>query len=75
MAVKRSSYLKYDEIVPLGLRGLKVWAYGKKGKFVCRIEVNATGMAVYSGVKGRKKVANVNWERLIEKLTKKRAKG
>ncbi|MSQ48741.1 MAG: hypothetical protein EXR78_10235 [Deltaproteobacteria bacterium] len=72
--MKRSSYLKYDEIVELGVRGLKIWAYGRKKKFVCRLEINATGMAVYSGVKGKKKVANVDWEQLIERLAKKRAK-
>lgn len=72
--MKRSSYLKYDEVVELGVRGLKIWAYGRKKNFVCRLEINATGIAVYSGVKGKKKVANVDWERLVERLSRKPAR-
>jgi hypothetical protein len=67
--MKRSSYLLYDEIVPLGKRGLRIWAYGKTKKFVCRLEINATGMAIYSGTKGTKRIANVSWERLVEELS------
>jgi hypothetical protein len=69
--MKRSSYLKYDETVELGRRGLTVWAYGKKRKFACRVEINAAGMAVFAGSKGRKKLANVTWEKLVERLAKK----
>jgi hypothetical protein len=72
--MKRSSYLKYDEIVPLGKRGLTVWGYGKKGEFICRLHVNATGIALYTGKKGGKFVANVHWENLIKRLTTKKEK-
>ena len=68
--MKRSSYLIYDEMVELGKRGLTIWAYGKNRKFVCRLEINATGMAVFAGTKGRKRIANASWERLVEKLSK-----
>ncbi len=34
--MKRSSYLKYDETVELGKRGLTIWAYGRTGRYVCR---------------------------------------
>lgn len=68
--MKRSSYLKYDEVVSLGRRGLTVWGYDKTGVFVCRVEINGAGLAIYSGTKGRKKIANANWERLVMKLTK-----
>ena len=68
--MKRSSYLRYDEVVPLGKRGLTVWGYGKNGQFACRLEVNAAGVALYSGTKGKKKVANVGWESLVTKLSK-----
>ena len=68
--MKRSSYLKYDETVELGKRGLTIWAYGKNQKFVCRLEINATGVAAFSGATGRKRIANASWERLVEKLSK-----
>lgn len=69
--MKRSSYLKYDEIIGLGKRGLTVWGYDKTEKFVCRVEINATGLALYSGTKGKKRIANVSWEKLVERLSKK----
>jgi hypothetical protein len=67
--MKRSSYLKYDEVVELGKRGLKIWAYGKTRRFVCRLEINATGVAVFSGVKGKKRIANMGWEGFVERLS------
>lgn len=67
--MKRSSYLKYDETVELGKRGLTIWAYGRNKKFVCRLEINATGVAVFSGATGKKRIANASWERLVEKLS------
>ena len=42
--MKRSSYLKHDETIELGKRGLTVWAYGRTGKYVCRVEINAAGV-------------------------------
>ena len=69
--MKRSSYLKYDETVALGKRGLKVWAYGKDGHFVCRVEINAAGLALYAGTKGKKRLANLSWERLVDRLAPK----
>jgi hypothetical protein len=70
MTVKRSSYLRYDEIIGLGKRGLTVWGYDKEQKFVCRVEINAAGLALYSGTKGKKRIANVGWETLVQKLSK-----
>lgn len=67
--MKRASYLKHDEEVPLGKRGLMVWGYGRRKQFVCRLEINAAGVAVYTGTKGRKKLANVSWERFVERLS------
>jgi hypothetical protein len=67
--MKRSSYLKYDEVVELGKRGLTIWAYGKTRKFVCRLEINAAGVAVFSGTKGKKRLANASWEQLVRKLS------
>lgn len=66
--MKRSSYLIYDEAVQLGKRGLTIWAYGKTGKYVCRLEANATGLSVFIGKKGGRRIANVYWEQLVKKL-------
>lgn len=70
LAMKRSSYLIYDEELQLGKRGLTIWAYGRSGEYVCRLEINATGLAVFAGKKGGRRIANVNWEQLPKKLTK-----
>ena len=67
--MKRTSYMQYTEEVELGKRGLTVWGYGMDKKFICRLEVNAAGIALYAGSKGRKKVTNVGWERLVDKLS------
>jgi len=67
--MKRSSYLKHDEVIQLGKRGLTIWGYSKTGEFVCRMEINATGLALFSGTKGRKKIANARWESLVKKLS------
>jgi hypothetical protein len=39
-------------------------------KYVCRVELNGAGLAVYTGTKGLKRIANVTWEKLVERLTK-----
>jgi hypothetical protein len=67
--MKRSSYLKYDEVIELGKRGLTIWAYGRTRKFVCRLEINAAGLAVFAGTKGSKRLANASWEQLVRKLS------
>jgi hypothetical protein len=68
--MKRSSYLKHDEVIELGKRGLTIWGYSTKGRFVCRVEINAAGLTLYSGTKGRKRIANASWENLVKKLSK-----
>jgi hypothetical protein len=37
--MKRSSLLQYTAISELGVKPVRVWAYDKKGKFVCRLEI------------------------------------
>jgi len=69
--MRRTSYLQYDQAIELGMTPLYVWGYGKKGKFVCRLEVNAAGLAIYSGKKGGKRLADVSWETLVKKLNTK----
>jgi hypothetical protein len=41
----------------------------RTGDFVCRVEINAAGLAVYGGTKGGKRIADVSWERLVHKLS------
>ena len=65
---RRTSYLQYDQAIELGKTPLYVWGYDKAGRFVCRLEVNAAGIAVYSGKKGGKRLADFSWERLVTEL-------
>ena len=67
--MKRSSFLEFGQEIELNKAGLKIWGYDTQEKFVCRLEINATGIAVYAGEKGGRKLANVNWEELVKKLT------
>ena len=66
--VKRSSYMQYTKSVELGVKPVRFWAYDKKGKFVCRVELNSAGVAVFSGIKGNKRLADVNWEEFVKRL-------
>ena len=65
---KRSSYVSLRDL-PLGKRPIKIWGYDQSDKFVCRLEINAAGVAVFSGEKGGKMLCNVSWERLVKKLS------
>lgn len=69
--MKRSSYMIHNETIKLGKKGLKIWAYGRNYKYVCRIEINSTGLACYSGEKGGKRLANATWEKLVDRLSNK----
>jgi len=61
--------MQYRGYIDLGVGpSVRVWGYGKKGKFVCRVELNSAGLAVFSGTKGQKKIANVTWEGLVKRL-------
>jgi hypothetical protein len=68
--MKRSSYLhiKSDTYVPLGKSGFSVMGYGKKQQFVCRLYVNGAGVEVYAGKNGRRKIADLGWETLVDWL-------
>jgi len=69
---KHMGYLKLHEEVTLSLRGLTVWAYTKRGKYLGRVEINRAGLAAYTGRKGTKLLDNMPWERLFARLEKKR---
>jgi len=66
--VRQRSYLKYSAEVELGIKSAYVWGYGKNGKFVCRVEINSAGIAVYSGKKGTRRLGNMSWQGLVKRL-------
>ncbi len=70
---KRSAYLGMKDI-KLTNRPIEVRGYKKSGYFACRLEVSAAGVAVYTGTKGKKLLANVTWEGLVDKLSKPKKK-
>jgi hypothetical protein len=63
-------YLKLHEKVALSNVGLTVWAYGKCGHYLGRVEINRAGLAAYIGTTGKKRLGNMSWERLFERLEK-----
>lgn len=64
---KRSAYLSTKEL-PLGKRPISVWGYSKSESFVCRLEITAARIAVYSGLRGKKLVDKFSWEGFVRKL-------
>jgi len=54
--MKRSSYLWFNQEVTINKAGLKLWGYDTDEKFVCRLEINATGLEIFSGEKGGKQI-------------------
>jgi hypothetical protein len=69
---KRSSYLS-ARYLWVGKRPIKIWGYDKSERFVCRLEINAAGLAVFSGEKGGRMLCDLSWEMLVKKLKAKRA--
>ena len=70
MATKSRGYLQVHETVELTLRGLTVWAYTKRGKFLGRVDINRAGLAASVGKKGNKVLGNMSWETFFERLDK-----
>jgi hypothetical protein len=68
MAAKSRGYLYINETVELTLRGITVWAYTKRGKFLGRVELNRAGLEVKVGKKANKSLGNMSWETLFERL-------
>jgi hypothetical protein len=66
---KRSSYMSARDL-PLSKRRIKIWGYDKNEKFVCRLEINAAGVEVFAGERGGTSLRNLNWEGLVEVLSK-----
>jgi hypothetical protein len=64
---RRTSFISAKDL-PLSNKALRIWGYSKDEKFVCRLEVNSAGVAVFAGEKGKTKICDVSWETLVEKL-------
>lgn len=69
MPTKSRGYLQVHETVELTLRGLTVWAYTKRGKYLGRVEINRAGLAASTGKKGTKRLGNMSWETFFERLS------
>lgn len=68
MSSKSRSYLKLAETIELTQRGLTVWAYTKRGRYLGRVEINNAGLAAFTGKKGKKKLGNMSWQTFFERL-------
>lgn len=68
--MKRKGYLRIHEEIQLGKAGIVVWAYGKRGRYLGRVEISGAGLAAYTGKKGRRRLGNMNWESLFKRLSK-----
>jgi hypothetical protein len=70
---KRGAYLhvgKAENGIPIPARKRPVWitGYSKSEKFVCRLEISAAGIVVFTGTKGTKKLGDYTWEEFVRKL-------
>jgi len=72
MKRKRTGYMQYARDIALGKKPVIIWGYGKRDKYVGRLEITAAGLAAYTGVKGGKRIANLTWEQLFDRLERKR---
>jgi hypothetical protein len=70
---KRGAYLhigKDENGLSLPPRKRPVWitGYSKSGKFVCRLEISAAGIAVFNGTKGTNLLGDFTWEEFVNQL-------
>jgi hypothetical protein len=70
MAAKRRGYLQLHEEVEMGIRGLTVWAYSRNYKFLGKVQINRAGLSAWTGKKANRRVCNLTWEQLFERLEK-----
>lgn len=68
--MRQQSTSKWAAEVELGSRPLIVWGYAKTGNLICRVEINRSGIAVYSGKKATKALGEMSWEGLVRQLSK-----
>jgi hypothetical protein len=72
MTTKSKGYLRVHETVELTLRGLTVWAYTRRGRYLGRVEINRAGLAAFTGKKGGKHLGNMSWEWFFTRLDESR---
>jgi N6-adenosine-specific RNA methylase IME4 len=56
--------------IKLAIKPIKIWGYDKLKNFVCRLEINAAGVAVYTGETGGQKLCDDSWEKFVKRLKK-----
>jgi hypothetical protein len=72
---KRGAYLhvgrpQFGVPVPVGKKPVWITGYSKSDEFVCRLEISAAGIAVFTGRKGRKSLGDWTWEKFVQDLEK-----
>lgn len=70
MATKSKSYLHLNEQVELSRRGLVVYAYTRRNKYLGRVEISQAGLAVYTGRKGGQQLGDMSWAAFFKRLKK-----
>jgi hypothetical protein len=65
---RRSAEVQFQEKIELGQSGLSCRGYGKNGRFVCRLDINAAGVDVYAGPTGKRKIISLSWEKFVKHL-------
>lgn len=68
MIRKRTGYLLYNAEIPLQIKPVRIYCYGRRGNYVGRLEISRAGLAAYTGKKGVTRIADLSWERLFERL-------
>jgi len=65
--------MRYDRTITIKKNPVVIWAYGKSGNFVGRLEIRGASLAAYTGPTGGKRIANLGWEKTFERLRSSRA--
>lgn len=64
----RTARLQYTGWIPLSHSpSVEVMGYANH-QFVCRVEITRAGLAIYAGTRGKLKLANWSWDRLVDRL-------
>lgn len=69
---RRSASMKIGGEIELGNNPMIIRGYDPNGKFTCRLQIAAAGLAIYAGPKGNDRLANVSWEELVKKFSPKK---
>jgi hypothetical protein len=72
--MKRSSRIQYRGEIDLKQTPLKIWGYDSNDNFVCRLEINSAGLAIYTGPTGTQPLADLSWRKLVSSLARRSSK-